>query len=120
MDTKTAATPTTNQVANRLVSLCRAGQYEQAQDELYAPDAASIEMPAMAGSPMGDAQGLAAILEKGKRWADNVVEIHGGAVSEPLVAGNWFAVAMSKEILGGGMGEVVSMARANLRNVPRP
>jgi pyruvate dehydrogenase (quinone) len=31
-----------------------------------------------------------------------------------------FTVAMSKEILGGGMGEVVSMARANLRNVPRP
>jgi pyruvate dehydrogenase (quinone) len=27
---------------------------------------------------------------------------------------------MSKEILGGGMGEVMAMARSNLRNVPRP
>jgi len=27
---------------------------------------------------------------------------------------------MSKEVLGGGLGEVVSMARSNLRNIPRP
>jgi pyruvate dehydrogenase (quinone) len=31
-----------------------------------------------------------------------------------------FTAAMSKEILGGGMAEVMSMARSNLRNVPRP
>jgi len=31
-----------------------------------------------------------------------------------------FATAMTKHILGGGMGEVMSMARSNLRNVPRP
>jgi len=30
-----------------------------------------------------------------------------------------FTAAMSKEILGGGMGEVMAMARSNLRNVPR-
>ena len=106
MDTKTAAMMTTNQVANRLVSLCRAGHYEQAQHELYANDAASVEMPAMAASPMGNVQGLAAILDKGKRWADNIVEIHGGAVSEPLVAGNWFTVAMSIDATYKDMGRV--------------
>lgn len=31
-----------------------------------------------------------------------------------------FATAMSKEVLGGGLGEVISMARSNLRNIPRP
>jgi len=31
-----------------------------------------------------------------------------------------FTSAMSKEIFGGGMGEVMAMARSNLRNVPRP
>lgn len=31
-----------------------------------------------------------------------------------------FTTAMSKEILGGGMGEVMAMARSNLRNVPHP
>ena len=29
-----------------------------------------------------------------------------------------FTTAMSKEVLGGGMGEVMAMARSNLRNVP--
>ena len=31
-----------------------------------------------------------------------------------------FTAAMSKEVLGGGLGEVMAMARSNLRNVPRP
>lgn len=31
-----------------------------------------------------------------------------------------FALAMSKTVLGGGMGEVVKLARTNLRNMPRP
>jgi pyruvate dehydrogenase (quinone) len=31
-----------------------------------------------------------------------------------------FTAAMSKEVFGGGMGEVMAMARSNLRNVPRP
>ena len=30
-----------------------------------------------------------------------------------------FTAAMSKEVLGGGLGEVMAMARSNLRNVPR-
>lgn len=39
-------------------------------------------------------------------------------ITRQQVAG--FTAAMSKEILGGGMGEVMAMARSNLRNVPRP
>jgi pyruvate dehydrogenase (quinone) len=39
-------------------------------------------------------------------------------ITRKQVAG--FTAAMSKEILGGGMGEVMAMARSNLRNVPRP
>lgn len=31
-----------------------------------------------------------------------------------------FALAMSKTVLGGGMGEAVQLARTNLRNIPRP
>ncbi|GIG28469.1 pyruvate dehydrogenase [Cellulomonas marina] len=31
-----------------------------------------------------------------------------------------FTAAMSKEVLGGGVGEVMAMARSNLRNVPLP
>ncbi|WP_182357184.1 pyruvate dehydrogenase [Tomitella gaofuii] len=31
-----------------------------------------------------------------------------------------FALAMSKVVVGGGMGEAVSLAKSNLRNIPRP
>src|SRR5699024_10125272 len=31
-----------------------------------------------------------------------------------------FALAMSKVVVGGGMGEAVNLARLNLRNIPRP
>lgn len=84
----------TTQIAARLVELCRQGQYEQAQNELYADDAVSIEMAGLPPEALGDVSGLAAIREKGRRWADNIVEIHGGSVSDPVVAGDWFSLAM--------------------------
>ena len=43
-----------------------------------------------------------------------------GKAFDAMVVVRGFAVAMSKEVLGGGLGEVVSMARSNLRNVPKP
>lgn len=85
---------TVEQVAARLVELCREGKYEQAQDELYAPDAVSIEMAGLPGGALGDARGLEAIREKGRHWAESIVEIHGGSVSDPVVADGWFSVAM--------------------------
>lgn len=85
----------TRQVADRLVSLCREGKYEEAQRELYAEDAVSIEMPAMADGQIGNVQGLAAILKKGEAWAANISQIHGGSVGDPVVAGSWFALALS-------------------------
>ncbi|HSX60626.1 MAG TPA: nuclear transport factor 2 family protein [Tahibacter sp.] len=85
----------TTQIAARLVELCRQGKYEQAQDELYADDAVSIEMPGLPPEALGDVSGLEAIREKGRRWGDNIAEIHGGSVSDPVVAGDWFSVSMS-------------------------
>ena len=56
----------TEAVAKRLVELCRKGEYEQAQRELYAQDAVSIEMPGLPAGALGDVQGLDAIVEKGQ------------------------------------------------------
>ena len=39
----TTATRTTQEVADRLVTLCRKGEFENAIKELYAPDVVSIE-----------------------------------------------------------------------------
>ena len=88
----------TQQIANRLVELCREGKYEQCYDELFAADAQNIEMPAMAEGPLGNASGLAAIRAKGQAWMEAVEEMHGDSVGEPSVAGNWFTVPMSMDV----------------------
>ena len=70
----------TQQIADRLVALCREGKYDQCYDELFAQDAENIEMPAMADGPLGNAKGLDAIRAKAKAWSDGVEQIHGGSV----------------------------------------
>lgn len=97
---------TTESISQRLVELCRAGQYDQAQEELYADDAVSIEMDGMQNGALGNAQGMAAIREKGKRWMENIAEFHGGSVSDPIVAGDWFAVTMAIDATYKDMGRV--------------
>jgi pyruvate dehydrogenase (quinone) len=45
------------------------------------------------------------------------------ALSMPTLTGQQlrgFALALSKVVLNGGAGEVVQLARSNLRNIPRP
>ncbi|HZX79326.1 SnoaL-like domain-containing protein [Lysobacter sp.] len=91
-------------VAHRLVELCRIGQYDQAQQELYAEDAISIEGDGQ--KPDAVTRGMAAIREKGKQWADNLVEVHGGSVSDPVIADGWFSVAMGLDATYKDMGRV--------------
>jgi hypothetical protein len=88
----------TEAVAKRLAAMCRHGQFEEAQHELYAKDAVSIEPEAAANGPLGNVKGLDAILEKGKRFQAGVEKIHGIEVSDPLVAGNWFALTMTLDV----------------------
>jgi hypothetical protein len=88
----------TEAIAKRLVAMCRHGQFEEAQHELYAKDAVSIEPEAAANGPLGNVKGLAEILEKGKRFQASVTEMHSMEVSEPLIAGNWFTVVMTMDV----------------------
>ncbi|MEZ0472416.1 SnoaL-like domain-containing protein [Luteimonas salinilitoris] len=96
----------TQQVAERLVALCREGKYEQAQEELYAEDAASIEMEGLPAGTAGNVKGMDAIREKGRKWKENIVEIHGGSVSDPVVTGDWFSVAMGIDATYKDMGRM--------------
>ncbi|HEY0660201.1 MAG TPA: nuclear transport factor 2 family protein [Lysobacter sp.] len=96
----------TQQVADRLVALCREGKYEQAQQELYADDAVSIEMPGLPSGALGNANGIEAIREKGRKWAENIVQIHGGSVGDPVIAGDWFSLAMGIDATYKDMGRV--------------
>ena len=94
----------TEQIAKRLVELCRKGEYEQAQKELYAEDAVSIEMEGSQG--LGNAKGLTAIFEKGRQFQGMLEAVHGGSVSEPVIAGDWFSVAATLDATMKGRGRV--------------
>lgn len=98
-------TMTTQQIANRLAELCRLGQFEAAQKELYADDAISIE-PYETPEFAKETKGLDAIIEKGHKFESMVEEMHGGDVSEPLVAGNTFAFVLSMDMTMKGKGRM--------------
>lgn len=83
----------TEAVARRLVQLCREGKFNEAQSELYAANARSIEPEGVSGA-LGSVQGMDAIREKGKRFEESIVQIHGATCSDPLVAGSFFSVVM--------------------------
>jgi hypothetical protein len=94
---------TTQQVADRLVALCRQGQIGQAMEELYADNIVSIEPP---NAPTKSAQGKKAVLEKGKQFASMIEERHGGSFSDPIVGGRYFSAAMVLDATIKGMGRM--------------
>jgi len=88
---------TTQTVARRLVELCRAGQFEQAQVELFDEDAVSIEPDDVPDGLLSDETGLAAIRAKGRRFWGGVETFHAVRCTEPVIAGNWFSIALNVE-----------------------
>ena len=90
-------TMTTAAVASRLVELCKQGKFEEAQKELFAPDALSIE-PQASPDFEKETKGLKSILEKGKKWESMVKKMNSLEVSKPLLAANSFAVTMRMDV----------------------
>jgi hypothetical protein len=95
----------TEEIANRLVALCREQKWETAQKELYAQNAVSIEPHETPGFPK-ETRGLAAIEEKGRQWASMVETMHAFKVSDPIVAGNAFACTMELDMTMKGQGRM--------------
>jgi len=83
---------TVQEIANKLVSYCREGQWDKCYSELYSPEIISAETPGM-GIP--EAKGFEALAEKGKKWNANILEFHSNSVGEPIVAENHFSMTMS-------------------------
>jgi len=102
MSTAEVATMTTQEVANRFNELSQQGNWAQIQEELYADNAVSIEPPHAQG--LQSVEGKKAIKQKGEAFGAMVEEMHGGYSSEPLVAGNYFTVAMGMDATMKGMG----------------
>lgn len=94
----------TQQVASRLVELCRQGLIPQAMEELYDKDIVSIEPD---HAPVKSATGKAAVMEKGKRFASMIEQRHGGSFSDPVVGGRYFSAAMMLDATFKGQGRMV-------------
>jgi hypothetical protein len=92
---------TTKQVADRLVELCRKGQIQQAQTELYGETMVSIEP---SGAPVEKAEGLHAVVEKGKNFAAMIEERHGLSITDAVVTGNYFSMGMTLDATLKGRG----------------
>ncbi len=93
----------THEIAERLVELCRKGDFETAQNELYATDAVSIEQEATPAFEK-ETKGMSAIKEKSDKWNSMVEEFRGITVSEPLVTAGSFACTMQMDIVMKGRG----------------
>ncbi|TDW96217.1 nuclear transport factor 2 family protein [Dinghuibacter silviterrae] len=88
---------TTQQIADRLVTHCKAGEWGKAHKELYANDALSIE-PYATPAFEKEVKGLDAITKKGKDFDAMVESLHGVAISTPLVTGNSIAFVLDMDV----------------------
>jgi len=93
----------TQEIANRLVELCKTGAWNEAQKELFHADAISIEPE---GMPDSVTKGLDGIKAKAEMWAGMVEESHGGEVSDPVVADDFFSIMMSYDVTFKDRGRV--------------
>jgi hypothetical protein len=96
------AVMTTQEIADRMYELFKENKWAQVQEELFSDDAESIEPPHSRG--MQSAKGREALKKKGDDFNNMVEEVHGGYTGQPIVAGNYIALAMGFDATMKGMG----------------
>lgn len=97
---------TTQEVANRLVELCREGKNEQAVKELYSPEIVSIEPE---GMPNRIVKGLEGIAEKGANFQRMLEKMNTSSISDPIVAENFFSCSMLMNVQLKGVPVAIDM-----------
>ena len=95
----------TKEIASRLVQLCREGEFEKVQSELFSQDAVSVE-PHSTPDFEKETKGLDAIKAKGEKWMNMVQETHHMEVSDPMIATNSFACTMRMHVTMKEHGEM--------------
>ena len=92
---------TTQEIANRLVELCRKGEYGTVYQELYSPQCISIEPK---GAQVEVCNGLEEMAAKGKAWNESMEEFHGSDIGDPIVAGSHICMTMMMDATFKGIG----------------
>ena len=86
----------TEDVAMRLVELCKGSEWKKAVDDLYAKDIVSVEPRAMENMP-AEMRGLDQVRGKTEWWEKNF-EVHSSKVGGPFVAGDTFVVQFDVDV----------------------
>lgn len=95
---------TTQEIATRFNELAQQEKWFEIQDELFAENVKSVDP---ADSPyFGYAEGKANVRKKGEDFVKRVTAGHHFYTSEPVVAGNYFAVAREMDITAEGFGRI--------------
>lgn len=88
---------TTKQVAERYYELIQQHKYEQIQDELYAPDAVSIEPENDSHLPLR-VEGIQTLRQKEGLFFSQVDELFGSYMSEVVVSTYYFSMMTGMDV----------------------
>ena len=84
----------TQDIANDLVALCKAGKFDEAGEKYWADDVLSVEA---APGDMAQIRGMDALRGKGEWWS-NAHEVHASEVEGPYVNGDQFVVRFKMDL----------------------
>jgi hypothetical protein len=87
---------TTQEIAVRLVDMCRNGKIEEAKEELFAPDIISIEP--REGILPKETKGMDAIRKKAELFISIVDNFYGDTISDPIIAGDYFSLSWTSDL----------------------
>ncbi len=86
----------TEEVAKKVVELCRKQAWSEAVETLYAQEIVSVEANGMGGSSP-ETRGLDGVRAKVEWWTNNM-EVHSSKVSGPFVAHDRFVVQFDVDV----------------------
>jgi len=95
---------TTQEVASRFNELAKEEKWFEIQDELFSDSVRSIDPPM---SPyFGYAEGKTIVRKKGEDFVKKIEAVHKTHTTDPVVAGNHFAVGREVDITVQGFGRI--------------
>ena len=95
---------TTTAIAKKYAELANQSKWEQILDELCAPELVNKEPEHVASRGLQPiTSGVDNIKAKGNKNREMIEAMHSQFCSEPLVAGNFFTVALSRDVTFKGM-----------------
>lgn len=103
----------TQDIANDLVALCKAGKFDEAGEKYWADDVLSVE--AMPGD-MAQMRGKDALRGKSEWW-NNAHEIHSSEVEGPYVNGDQFAVRFKMDLTQKESGQRIQMDEVGIYTI---